>query len=97
MRDYSVTFEANWIDRFGVTWTTGKQKRVLQADNRAMACEMVRGSWPEGATGTCYADPVKHSLLHMVKANLEAGRPASEWNPDFPADLIDAEPMFYPI
>jgi len=97
MRDYSVTFEATWLDRFGVKWTTGKQKRTLQAANRAMACEMVRGSWPEGARGTCYADPVNHALLHMAKANVERGRPASEWNPDLPYELIDAEPMYYPI
>jgi hypothetical protein len=97
MRDYTAHFEAVWIDRFGVKWTTGKQRRTVDAANRAMACEMVRGSWPEGATGTCYADPVNHSLLHMAKANVAAGKPASEWNPDFPADLIDAEPMFYPI
>jgi hypothetical protein len=97
MRDYTVTFSAIWTDRHGVTWTTGKQKRTVKAENRAAAVLQVRGSWPEGAGGECKAEPESHALLERSRFNVAHGKPPSTWDENFPADLMDAEVVYYPI
>lgn len=97
MREYEVTFSATWTGRHGVKWTTGKQKRTVKTESRAMACTIVRGSWPEGAEGECKAETVSHALLERARYNLTHGKPPCTWDDEFPAELIDAEVLYYPI
>lgn len=91
MRSYTVTFSATWIDRLGVSWSSGKQARTVKAQSRAAAVLQVRGGWPEGAQGTCTAEPEHQALLERVRINQFHGRPASTWDEGFPDELVNME------
>jgi len=80
MPAFIVTFSAAWVDHHGVKWTTGKQKRTVDAESRTGACLLVCGSWPNGAEGECKAEPKHNPLMERVRANVAAGKPPSTWD-----------------
>jgi hypothetical protein len=97
MREYEVKFEAWFTDAGRNVWTTGKQRKIINAESRQDAESKIRVGWPTGAGGECHAELIPHRLLLRVQNNVSLGMPGSTWDENFPADLLDSDAYAYPV